>query len=49
MARHNDGKMNWKVSDISKQVLRSSLVWGGVGLLIVVVVIIFLETTGLGG
>ena len=46
MGRHNSGKMNWKISDITKELFWERLIWGGVGVLGVIVLIIIIETVG---
>ncbi|MFD4369908.1 hypothetical protein [Rhodococcus sp. NPDC058521] len=49
MAKHSNGRMNWKIADTVWSRLWEQLIWGGVGLLTVVVVIIILEVTGTSG
>lgn len=46
MGRHDSGKMTWKISDITKEIFWMRLRWGGLGLLILAVVLLVLETVG---
>lgn len=34
MSRHSNGKMNWELSDTTKDLIRMRLVWGGVGVIV---------------
>lgn len=48
MAKHDSGKIIWKLSDETKEGIRMRLIAGVVGFSIVIVLIIIMETTGLG-